>query len=83
MRPVVDRNRCEGKSDCARVCPYGVFVVRKLDGDERASLGLFVKLKTWANGGRQAFVVKGDDCHACGMCVDACPERAVQLVPVG
>lgn len=22
--PVIDRSRCEGKRDCAEVCPYGV-----------------------------------------------------------
>ena len=25
--PVIDRNRCEGKADCVRVCPVGVFAV--------------------------------------------------------
>ncbi len=23
--PVVDRNRCEGKQECVKVCPYQVF----------------------------------------------------------
>ena len=27
FRPVMDRNRCEGKADCVRVCPTGVFTV--------------------------------------------------------
>jgi ferredoxin len=26
--PVVDRNRCEGKEECVRVCPYGVFSIQ-------------------------------------------------------
>ena len=25
FRPVIDRNRCEGKEDCVAVCPYQVF----------------------------------------------------------
>ncbi|HEX4516087.1 MAG TPA: hypothetical protein VH054_21210, partial [Polyangiaceae bacterium] len=29
--PIVDRAKCEGKSDCARVCPYDVFEVRRID----------------------------------------------------
>ena len=28
VAPVVDRNRCEGKEDCVRVCPYDVFEIR-------------------------------------------------------
>jgi len=38
------------------------------------------RLKVFAHGGRQAFAVRADACHACGLCV-ACPERAIQLVP--
>ena len=30
IAPFVDRNRCEGKEDCVRVCPYDVFEIRKL-----------------------------------------------------
>jgi ferredoxin len=26
LAPFVDRNRCEGKADCVRVCPYDVCV---------------------------------------------------------
>jgi NAD-dependent dihydropyrimidine dehydrogenase PreA subunit len=78
--PIVDRARCEGKADCVRVCPYDVFVVRRLDADERAALSLFPRLKLLVHGGEQAFVARPDACHACGRCVTACPERAIGLV---
>lgn len=77
--PVIDRNRCEAKAACVDVCPYGVFEVRALSVDDRASLSLPGKLKAWMHGNRQAFVVRAADCHTCGLCVKACPEGAIRL----
>jgi NAD-dependent dihydropyrimidine dehydrogenase PreA subunit len=79
VRPVIDRSRCEAKGDCVHVCPYGVFALRALTGDERRPLSWRAKLKLWVHGGKQAFAVKADECHACGKCVEACPERAISL----
>ena len=81
VAPSVDRNRCEAKEDCARVCPYDVFEIRSLSPEDRASLSLLGKLKAWAHGNRQAYVVRPADCHACQLCIEACPEQALQLVP--
>jgi 4Fe-4S ferredoxin len=77
--PVIDKNRCEGKEDCVRVCPYDVFVVRKLTDEERSSLGIMARFKVFVHGGKQSFVVRPGDCHACGECVKACPEKAIEL----
>ena len=77
--PEIDRNRCEGKSECVTVCPYKVFEMGVLTRDQRAGLSLRGRLKSWAHGGRQAFAVRSDDCHACGLCVAACPEKAITL----
>lgn len=82
VAPVIDRNRCEGKEDCAIVCPYDVFEIGTLSPEDRASLSLVGKLKAWANGNRQAFVMKPLECHACNLCVDACPEDALVLAAV-
>ncbi len=79
--PVIDRNRCEAKSKCVDVCPYHVFELQALTSVERAGLSLVGRLKAWAHGGRQAFAVRAEDCHACGLCVAACPEQAIRLVP--
>ncbi|MBI3677946.1 MAG: ferredoxin family protein [Proteobacteria bacterium] len=79
VAPVVDAHKCEGKEDCVRVCPYDVFTVRKLTNNERAALPFFVRLKVAVHGGKQAFVTKPDQCHACGLCVAACPEKAIRL----
>jgi NAD-dependent dihydropyrimidine dehydrogenase PreA subunit len=82
VAPVVDRNRCEGKEDCVRVCPYDVFEIRKLAPEDRAGLSFFGRLKAFAHGNRQAYVVRPADCHACQLCVAACPEQALQLAPL-
>jgi 4Fe-4S ferredoxin len=81
VAPVIDRNRCEGKADCVRVCPYGVFSLRKLDRAERAQLSLIGRLKGWGHGYNQAFV-DAEHCHNCGLCVAACPEKAITLGPI-
>ena len=77
--PVINRNKCEGKADCVRVCPTHVFRIQELSPDDKSSLSLFGKLKAWGHGGKQAYVVNPADCHACGLCVEACPENAIQL----
>jgi 4Fe-4S ferredoxin len=81
--PRIDRNRCEAKADCVRVCPYDVFGVRRLTTEERAPLSFVGRMKLLVHGGRQAFAVRADACHACGLCVKACSERAIRLVAVG
>ena len=82
VTPVVDRNRCEGKRDCVRVCPYHVFEVRVLDAADRAGLSWMGTFKSWAHGYRQAYVVRPNDCHACQLCIEACPEDALRLAPI-
>jgi NAD-dependent dihydropyrimidine dehydrogenase PreA subunit len=81
--PVIDPSHCEGKEECVRVCPYHVFTVRKLNDEERAGLGLLTRFKVFVHGGKQAFVTAPSDCHACGECVKACPEKAIELRAAG
>ncbi len=82
VAPVIDRNRCEAKEDCVRVCPYNVFEVRKLGSEERVAMSLLGRLKAFAHGNRQAFVVRPEACHACQLCIPACPEQAIRLAPL-
>jgi NAD-dependent dihydropyrimidine dehydrogenase PreA subunit len=79
VAPVVDRNRCEGKEDCVHVCPFNVFEVRKLEPEDRSGLSLRGKVKAFAHRYRQAYVVNPQDCHACGLCIESCPEAALSL----
>jgi len=78
--PVVDRTRCEGKADCVEVCPYDVFEVGTIDEAEYRALPVMGRLKVWAHGKKTALLPNQDACRACGMCVVACPEHAIQLV---
>jgi 4Fe-4S ferredoxin len=79
LAPVIDRNRCEGKEDCVRVCPYDVFEIGTLTTAQRSDLSFKGRLKAWAHGGKQAFAVRAAECHGCGLCVQACPEKAIRL----
>lgn len=78
--PEIDRNRCEGKQACAAVCPFQVFAMATLPREQRGALSLRGKLKGFAHRWRQSFAVRADACHACGLCVTACPEKAIRLV---
>lgn len=77
--PVIDRNRCEAKAECVRVCPYNVFDLRALAPQDKQRMSLLGRLKARVHGNRQAFVARPQDCHACGKCVAACPEDAIRL----
>jgi 4Fe-4S ferredoxin len=81
VAPVVDRNRCEGKEDCVAVCPYNVFEIGTLSKLDRSSLSMLGKLKAWAHANKQVFVVNPGACHACNLCINACPENALTLRP--
>jgi NAD-dependent dihydropyrimidine dehydrogenase PreA subunit len=80
LRPVIDLARCEGKADCLRVCPYDVFEVRVATSAERQSLGVLSQLRSLAHGHKKAFTLHADQCHAYGLCVEACPETAIRLL---
>lgn len=80
FRPEVDPRRCEGKAECVRVCPYGVFAIGVMPATTLRALPLLIKLKVWLHGKKLAHTPAADACHACGLCVAACPERAIRLI---
>ncbi len=79
VAPVIDRNRCEAKAGCVAVCPFKVFEIRSLSPSDKSELSFVGRLKAWAHGNRQAYVVRPAGCHACGLCIQACPEDAIRL----
>ena len=80
--PVVNRARCEAKGDCVEVCPYNVFEVRRIEDSDYRALSLFSRMKVLVHGSKSAYTPKVDACRACGLCVVACPEHAIELVAV-
>ncbi len=82
VRPVVDLKRCEGKEDCVRVCPENVFEIRRIAAVDYRALGPLNRFKQRAHGMRVAYTPNEDACRACGLCVAACPEKAITLSKV-
>jgi len=77
--PVIDPMRCEAKGPCVPACPYDVLEIRPVSAEEKARLPMMGRIKLFVHGGKQAFVVNADACEGCGLCVKACPERAIRL----
>ncbi len=83
IAPSVDFGRCEGKGDCVRVCPENVFQLRRIDAADYGALALLNKVKLRVHGMQVAYTPKADACRSCGLCVSACPERAISLHRTG
>jgi ferredoxin len=79
IMPVVNLKRCEGKGDCVQVCPENVFQVRRIDHDDYQNLNLLQKFKQRVHGMQVAYTPNADACRSCGLCVTACPEKAITL----
>lgn len=81
--PVVNLKRCEGKGDCAVVCPEDVFEIRRIDPADYQTLGPLNRFKLRLHGMQVAYTPRADACRACGLCVSACPEHAITLAKSG
>jgi 4Fe-4S ferredoxin len=82
IEPKVDFARCEGKSDCAVVCPENVFDIRRIDAADYQALRPLQRFKLRVHGMKVAYATRADACRACGLCVSACPEHAITLARV-
>lgn len=80
IAPVVDLKRCEGKGDCVAVCPENVFEIRHIDKADYLGLNVMHRLKQRVHGMKVAYTPNAQACQSCGLCVTACPERAITLV---
>jgi NAD-dependent dihydropyrimidine dehydrogenase PreA subunit len=77
--PVIDPMRCEAAGPCVPICPYDVLAIRTVPPEEKAKLPLIARVKLFVHGGEQAYVRDAGACHGCGLCVAACPEKAIKL----
>ena len=78
--PIIDRNRCDGKQDCVAVCPFDVFAMHRLTALDLAMFSVSPRKAHKLVSKWQAFTVRAEACHACNLCVVACPEDAIRLV---
>ena len=82
LMPVVNFNSCEGKGPCIDICPYDVFEMQTITDDQYKELSFIGKIKTKVHGREKAVVINADLCHSCGLCVTACPEKAIKLTRI-
>ena len=57
--------------------------MRKLSPDDKRALPFVSRVKAMLHRNWQAFAVRADQCHACGLCVAACPTHAIKLERLG
>ena len=77
--PAVDLRRCEGKADCVAVCPENVLALPRIDAADYRGLGALHRFKLRVHGMQVAYTPNAEACRSCGLCVTACPERAIKL----
>jgi len=73
-KPVTDLPTCIGCSLCAKICPEGCIIMKKIDGnagglDNSSSGGKKLKPET-----------DYDYCKGCGLCAYECPVKAIKMV---
>jgi ferredoxin len=61
----------------------GVFEIVRIPADTYKGLPILTRFKVWAHGMKTAATPNASACEGCGLCVSACPERAIRLQRVG
>ena len=83
MIPVIDYHKCTNQAICVDVCPENIFEIRNLDQiefcEDTKATGACPE-PHFATKNKRSFPANIDDCTACGICVDKCPEKAIKLI---
>lgn len=74
---IINRNKCEGKATCLKVCPENVFEL----AEPKEGISFITRFKLRVHGRKQAHVVNEEACTACMKCVEMCTENALQINP--
>jgi NAD-dependent dihydropyrimidine dehydrogenase PreA subunit len=78
LKPVINLSNCGGKEDCIPACPYDVLEMQLITAEDRLTLNFKGKIKTFFKPNK-AYITDPNLCHACGLCVQVCPEKAIKL----
>ena len=77
--PVIDPRRREAEGACVDACPYDVLRLPPVRQADTAALPWHARMKLRIHGNKPAYAVAPDAYRACGLCVAACPERAIRV----
>ena len=78
--PEIDLNKCESDGICVKSCLFKVFEMNLISDRQFSKLSLIGKIKTLFHGRNKAIVIYPYQCTGCGVCIIACPEKAIKLI---
>lgn len=79
LMPIINLSNCGAKEDCISACPYDVLEMQTITPEDRLTLNFKGKIKTFFKP-KKAYIKDPSLCHACGLCVQVCPEKAIKLM---
>ena len=81
--PKIDYDKCKGRGICVEVCPEDIFEIRNLSlieyCEDTKSSGICPDPQ-YATKDNRSYPVNIDNCTACEICVEKCPEQAITLI---
>ena len=80
--PIVNIHKCDGDGQCVTVCPDNVFELYTLTNSITKGFPMLSRLKIKFKGARKSRAVHSLACSACGLCVTACHEKAIELISI-
>lgn len=80
--PRINIHKCDGDGRCVAVCPNDVFELYTLTDSTIKKFPMLSRLKIKIKGAQKSRVVNSFACSACGLCVDACHEKAIELFSI-
>jgi Pyruvate/2-oxoacid:ferredoxin oxidoreductase delta subunit len=81
--PKIDYGKCKGRGLCVNVCPENIFEIRNLEEimycEEFKASGICPEPR-FSVKDKRSYPVNVNNCTACELCVNECPEKAITLV---
>jgi NAD-dependent dihydropyrimidine dehydrogenase PreA subunit len=81
--PKINYDKCTGQGVCVEVCPEDIFEIRNISQiefcEDTKTSGVCPEPK-YSPKDRKSYPVNIDNCTACEICVEKCPEKAIILI---